>query len=281
MNQKTNHVENLILDMDGVLWHGEKPVPGLAKFFEEINRRRIDFVLATNNATNTPEQYAKKLAQFGIAIPAEQILTSAEATASYLKETHPAYQSAYIVGEVGLRKAMSSRGYKVLDEEVEDLSTIQADVVVVGMSRYVCYRDLAIANLLIGKGAAFFGTNPDVTFPHEYGRMPGAGSLLAFLETASGVAPTVIGKPNSAMFLEAIRRLAGSEDNTVMVGDRINTDIVGAHLVGLRTVLLLSGIATKEDLAATEIKPDWVFDNLDSLTKAFGAAIPVPETRNV
>ncbi|HET6446117.1 MAG TPA: HAD-IIA family hydrolase [candidate division Zixibacteria bacterium] len=280
MNQKTNRVENLIIDMDGVLWHGEKPVPGLVKFFDEISRRQINFVLATNNASNTPEQYAEKLTRFGVAVPSEQILTSAEATASYLVETHPDYRSAYVVGEIGLRKAMSSRGYKILDAEVEDLLTIQADVVVAGMTRHVCYHDLAIANHLIGKGAAFFGTNPDVTFPSEHGPMPGAGSILAFLQTSSGVEPTVIGKPNSAMFFEAIRRLGGSADNTVMVGDRINTDIVGAQMVGLRTVLLLSGIATQENLVAAEIKPDWVFDNLDTYTNAFGYAFPVPETTN-
>jgi 4-nitrophenyl phosphatase len=280
MNQKTNRVDNLILDMDGVLWHGEKPVPGLVKFFDALNSRQIDFVLATNNASNTPKQYAEKLTQFGVAVPTEQILTSAEATASYLAETHPDYRSAYIVGEIGLQKAMSSRGFEILDPEVEDLLSLQADVVVAGMTRHVCYRDLAIANHLIGKGAAFFGTNPDVTFPSEYGTMPGAGSILAFLQTSSGVEPTVIGKPNGAMFFEAIRRLGGSADNTVMVGDRINTDIVGAHMVGLRTVLLLSGIATQETLDAAEIKPDWVFDNLNSFTNAFGYIFPVPGTTN-
>ena len=262
--------------MDGVLWHGEKPVPGLASFFKMIKRRQIGYILATNNATNTPEQYANKLDRFGVEVPADRILTSAEATASYLRKTYPAGRSVYIIGEMGLHKAMESQGYRILDEEIDDLASIQADVVVVGMTRHVCYRHLAIAHYLIGSGATFIGTNPDVTFPSEIGRMPGAGSILAFLETSSGIAPKVIGKPNSIMFLEAIHRLAGSVGNTVMVGDRMNTDIVGAHSVGLRTVLLMSGIATRKDLKTTTIEPDWVFEDLRAFAAAFEIAVPVP-----
>ncbi len=276
MNHKINQIENLILDMDGVLWHGETPVPGLASFFKEIKRRHMGYILATNNATETPEQYANKLDRFGIDVPAERILTSAEATAGYLRKTYPAGRSAYIVGEIGLHKAMGSQGFRILDEEIDDLLSVQADVVVVGMTRHVCYRHLAIANHLISNGATFIGTNPDVTFPSEIGRMPGAGSILAFLETASGIIPKVIGKPNGIMFREAIQRLSGSVDNTVMVGDRMNTDIAGAHSVGLRTVLLMSGIATREDLKSATIEPDWVFDDLRSFAAAFETTLPVP-----
>jgi 4-nitrophenyl phosphatase len=276
MKHKMNQINNLILDMDGVLWHGERPVPGLASFFKMIKRRQIGYILATNNATKTPEQYANKLDRFGVEVPEVRILTSAEATASYLRKTYPSGRSAYVIGEIGLHKAMESQGYQILNEEIEDLTSIQADVVVAGMTRHVCYRHLAIANHLIGNGAIFIGTNPDVTFPSEIGRMPGAGSILAFLETASGIAPKVIGKPNSIMFLEAIHRLEGSVDNTVMVGDRINTDIAGAHSVGLRTVLLMSGIATREDLKTTTIEPDWVYEDLRSFAAAFEIAVPVP-----
>ncbi|MGB3713664.1 MAG: HAD-IIA family hydrolase [Candidatus Promineifilaceae bacterium] len=276
MNHNLNQIDNLILDMDGVLWHGETPVPGLASFFMMIRRRQIGYILATNNATKTPDQYANKLDRFGVDVPVDRILTSAEATAGYLRKTYPAGSSAYIVGEMGLHKAMESQGYRILDEEIDDLSSIRADLVVVGMTQNVCYRHLAIANHLIGNGATFIGTNPDVTYPSELGRMPGAGSILAFLETASGIAPKVIGKPNSIMFLEAIHRLSGSVDNTVMVGDRMNTDIVGAHSVGLRTVLLMSGIATRADLKTAMIEPDWVFDDLISFAAAFETTVPVP-----
>jgi 4-nitrophenyl phosphatase len=264
MNDKINKVSSLILDMDGVLWHGETPVPGLAQFFNEINRRQISFILATNNATKTPKQYASKLDRFGIGVSESQILTSAEATAGYVKQAFPTASSAYIIGEVGLHEAMRSRGYHILDDDVDDLSSVQADVVVASMTRYVCYKHLAIANHLINHGAAFVGTNPDVTFPSENGRMPGAGSILAFLETSSGVTPEVVGKPNSIMFQEAIHRLSSNVEDTVMVGDRMNTDIVGAHSVGLRTVLLLSGLATRDDIKSASIKPDWVYDDLRS-----------------
>jgi 4-nitrophenyl phosphatase len=275
MNDKINKVSSLILDMDGVLWHGETPVPGLAQFFNEINRRQISFILATNNATKTPKQYASKLDRFGIGVSESQILTSAEATAGYVKHAFPTASSAYIIGEVGLHEAMRSRGYHILDDDVDDLSSVQADVVVASMTRYVCYQHLAIANHLINHGAAFVGTNPDVTFPSENGRMPGAGSILAFLETSSGVTPEVVGKPNSIMFQEAIHRLSSNVEDTVMVGDRMNTDIVGAHSVGLRTVLLLSGIATRDDIKSASIKPDWVYDDLRSFTADFGASFPI------
>jgi 4-nitrophenyl phosphatase len=278
MNQKTNLISNFILDMDGVLWHGETPVPGLASFFDEIDRRQIGYILATNNATKTQQQYAEKFKRFGVEVPVERILTSSEATAGYLREAHPLWRSAYVIGEIGLQKAMTDKGFEILDDNIEELASLRADVVVVGMTRHFCYRHLATANLLINQGAAFVGTNPDVTFPHELGKMPGAGSILAFLETSSGVTPEVIGKPNGIMFREAIRRLRAAIASTVMVGDRLNTDIAGAQAIGLRTILLLSGISTKEDLGEAVIQPDWVFDDLKSLTSALGDSVPLADT---
>ena len=279
MKDKQKLFRNLILDMDGVLWHGERPVPRLAEFFNQLKKNQTGFILATNNATKTQQQYAEKLARFGVDVSIEQILTSSEATAGYLRQTHPDWEYAFVVGELGLHQAMKNQGFSILSEDIEDITSAQADVVVVGMTRHVCYRHLAIANYLINHGAAFVGTNPDITFPSEIGSMPGAGSILAFLQTSSGVIPEVIGKPNGIMFEEAVRRLEGSTNDTVMVGDRLNTDIAGARSVGLRSVLLLSGIATRQELNESEIQPDWVFENLADFSDHLSTMLSVQEER--
>lgn len=279
MKDKKKLFSNLILDMDGVLWHGERAVPGLAEFFDQLKKNQVRFILATNNATKTRQQYAEKLARFSVEVSIEQILTSSEATAGYLRQTHPDWESAFVVGEIGLHQAMKNQAFTILSEDIEDIVSARADVVVVGMTRHFCYRHLAIANYLINHGAAFVGTNPDITFPHEIGSMPGAGSILAFLQTSSGITPEIVGKPNGIMFEEAVRRLEGTANDTVMVGDRLNTDIAGAHSVGLRSVLLLSGIATREELMNSEIQPDWVFENLAEFTDALSTMLSVQEVR--
>jgi len=279
MKDKKKLFTNLILDMDGVLWHGERPVPGLAEFFDQLKKNQVRFILATNNATKTQRQYTEKLARFGIEVSIEQILTSSEATAGYLRQTHPGWESAFVVGEIGLHQAMKNQAFTILSEDIEDVVSARADVVVVGMTRHFCYRHLAIANYLINHGAAFVGTNPDITFPHEIGSMPGAGSILAFLQTSSGITPEIVGKPNGIMFEEAVRRLEGTANDTVMVGDRLNTDIAGARSVGLRSVLLLSGIATREELMNSEIQPDWVFENLAEFTDALTTILSDQEVR--
>ena len=142
------------------------------------------------------------------------------------------------------------------------------------MTRHVCYKQLASASHFINKGATFVGTNPDVTFPTEIGPLPGAGSILAFIETATGVEPIVIGKPNRAVFDEAIGRLSGTPSDTAMVGDRLNTDIAGGHEAGLRTILLLSGISSRTDLLNSPVQPDWIFSDLRELTSFLEAGQP-------
>lgn len=257
---------NLILDMDGVLWHGDTPVPGLACFFEQLELSNIGFVLATNNARKVASQYSEKLASFGISVSPDRILTSAEATALHLRAAYPDGARAYIVGDTGLHIAMEAQGFELLDGEGLVGKGAQAELVVVGFTPHFCYENMASAAYLINRGAYFVGTNPDVTFPTEYGPLPGAGAMLSLLETATGVHPTVLGKPGTAIFEEALKRLHGSRDDTVMVGDRLGTDIAGGHAAGLRTVLLLSGISTVEDVDGSQIKPDWIFEDLRALT---------------
>ncbi len=266
MEQKQQPFTNLILDMDGVLWHGNTPVPGIIDFFETLDAFHIKYVLATNNATKVSDDYARRLASFGVDVDPSCILTSSETTALYLKQRGTAGAKVYVVGEDGLANAIRSQGFELLESEGLIAADTQVDFVVAGMTRHVCYEQLASATYLINQGATFIGTNPDVTFPTEIGPLPGAGSILAFLETATGVRPVVVGKPNRIIFDEAIRRLEGNNFDTLMVGDRLNTDIVGGHAAGLRTVLLLSGISKMADVAKSAVQPDWIFSDLQEFT---------------
>lgn len=255
--------------MDGVLWRGETPMVGLAPFFRTLDELRINFVLATNNATKVATQYAEKLARFGVSVSPDVILTSSEATASYLQDHFQAGATAYVVGEDGLRQAMAAHGFQLLVNGAANGmidAHDHADVVVVGFTRHACYRQLASAAYLVNKGALFVGTNPDVTFPHEVGPLPGAGAYLAFIQAATNREPVVVGKPGRAIYEEALRRLGATGDETAMVGDRLETDIAGAQAAGLRSILLMSGVTSRETLAASETRPDFVLENIQELS---------------
>lgn len=255
-------LEGLILDMDGVLWHGDVPMAGLADFFATLRRLEIDFILATNNATKVAAQYSDKLARFGVVVPAGQILTSAEATAGYLQGLYPAGTPIFVVGDSGLRLALQTAGFQLVSGDGFDL---QADLVVAGLSRELSYPQLAQAAALIRRGAPFIATNNDKTFPSEFGPMPGAGAVIAFLEAATDVRPTIIGKPGRIMFAEAIRRLGSDPAHIAMVGDRLETDIAGAKAAGLQAILLLSGVSGREDLATASHQPDLVLADISQL----------------
>ena len=258
--------DNLILDMDGVLWHGDTPVPGLTEFFETLRALDINFVLATNNATKVATQYTEKLARFGVDVEPEAILTSAEATAAHLEDRYENGALVYVVGESGLQTAMRDKGFDLLESDGFVGTDTRCDVVVVGFTRHLCYPQLASAVHLINHGAHFVGTNPDVTFPSEYGLLPGAGAILAFLQAATGKKPEVIGKPGRGIFEEALERLQGTPSNTAMVGDRLETDIAGAHAAGINTILLLSGVTSRSKAENSNIQPDLTFEDLRALT---------------
>jgi 4-nitrophenyl phosphatase len=259
-------IDNLILDMDGVLWRGETPMPGLGAFFETLQDLDVNYVLATNNATKVATQYSEKLARFGVEVPPRKILTSAEATAAHLREEYPAGVSAYVVGEEGLQQAMREQGFDLLEAEGFVGAESRTELVVVGFTRHVCYSQLASAAHLIVNGARFVGTNPDPSFPSEVGPLPGAGALLSFIQTGTGVEPLVIGKPGRAIFEEAMRRLGGSPQNTAMVGDRLETDIKGAQATGLYTILLLSGVTGVEKVEGHERQPDLICQDIKELS---------------
>lgn len=263
------HIKNLILDMDGVLWRGETPMPGLAEFFATLRRREMGYALATNNATKTAVMYTEKLARFGVDVAPEHIVTSAEATAAFLREEYgngaAGGTAVYVVGDKGLHDAMTAQGFTIITPE-QAKAGAQAAVVVAGFARSATYEIMAMGAHLINQGARFIGTNPDPSFPSEIGPLPGAGALLAFIETGTGVKPTIVGKPGPIMFQQAMRRMGGAPENTAMVGDRLSTDILGAKNAGLQAILVLSGISTRADVAIQNIRPDFIFADIGEIT---------------
>jgi 4-nitrophenyl phosphatase len=254
-------VTHLIVDMDGVLYRGSEPIQGTPNFIEFLRHRGIGFVLATNNSTKTPLQYVEKLAGMRVKVAADEILTSAEATAGYLAGMAPRGARVFVVGQDGLQASLREAGFDLVEDRPE--------YVVAGLDFDVCYDRLAQAALHVRAGAQFLGTNPDKTFPSERGIVPGAGSLLAFLEAATGVTPTVIGKPHTAMMEQAIARLKADRSHTAVLGDRLETDVLAGKRAGLATLLVLSGITDRDMLAASDLQPDLVFDDVAHLHRVW------------
>ncbi len=253
----------LITDMDGVLWRGREPLPGLVEFFQFLRRHHIRFVCATNNASTGADKLAERLQGWGADVRPEEIVTSSIATADYLETILPRGSRVYMIGLAGLRAALEQKGFVLADEEVA--------AVVVGIDWNVTYNHFKRAALNIRAGARFIGTNGDRTFPNPEGIVPGNGALLALIETATDVKPFVIGKPSPTLYQMALKRLGAEPEQTLVLGDRIETDILGAVLLGLKSTLVLSGVTTREQLAASDYQPDWVFDDITDLRQHWEA----------
>jgi len=259
-------VRSLIVDMDGVLYRGREPIPGAREFVAFLQREGIPFLLLTNNSTLTPAQYVAKLARLGIEVGEDRILTSAQAAALYLERVAPPGAKVYLIGEEGLRAALREKGFAFAERG--------ADFVVVGMDRQLTYEKLKIATLLIRGGARFIGTNPDKTFPSEEGIVPGNGATLAALEAATGVAPMVVGKPERAIFDLALARMGVGREGAAVVGDRLETDVLGGRRAGLITILVLSGVTTPKELAASGVQPDLVFEDVGQMVEVWRSICP-------
>lgn len=255
-------VRAVICDMDGVLWRGETPLPGLHDFFALLTQHHIRYMLVTNNASRTPSQYVEKLARFGIDVTLDHVLNAALAAADYLKAHADPGAWVYPVGEIGVREALLNRGFRLSAGE-------SAEHVVVGWAPSLTWQTLAAAARLIQRGAQFIVTNPDRSFPAEDGLVPGAGAQLAFLQAATGVPPIVAGKPEPILYEQAIARMEAAPHETLVIGDRLDTDILGGLRMGLSTVMLFSGIQGPEDLPKSPIHPDLVFDDLATLVTAW------------
>jgi 4-nitrophenyl phosphatase len=271
--QTFTNIRALIIDMDGVLWHGQNAIPGLVEFFQALEELKISFILATNNASSTPDQYVKKLAEMGVSVNKNQILTSGIATALYLSEkVNPANTRVFVVGEEGATQPLIDQGFTLtaLYEVNKDSDIIKkgADFVICGKDHTLTWDKLATATLNIRAGAQFIGTNGDTTLPTELGITHGNGAILAALEVATGVKPTIIGKPEPIMYQQALALLNAEPTATVAIGDRLDTDILGAVRTGIRSVMVLTGVSTQDDLKDSDFQPTWVMSDIGELTKA-------------
>ena len=257
--KRLEEITHLIIDMDGVLYRGDKPLPGLHAFFAFLRERSLPFVLATNNSSRTPQEYVEKLASMGVQIAPERVLSSGQATARVLAREYPPGTCVHVFGSPALRQAMIEEGFVLADEEVE--------LVVASLDRDVTYDKLKRATLLIRGGAHFVATNLDPTYPSDEGLLPGTGALIAALRTASEVKPRVIGKPEPTMFHLAMAQMGARPETTATIGDRVDTDILGGQRAGLITICVLSGSSNRAEAEASS--PDFIFDGIPDMLDAW------------
>ena len=257
-----NQIQAMIIDLDGVLWRGDTPLPGVADLFNLLHRKPIQYILATNNATVDPKSVCNRLDMIGITVEPSRILTSSQVSARFLQQQLPQGSLVYTIGELPLRTALTQAGFILTD--VAD--GVQA--VVVGLDRQLSWNTLTEATLAIQAGAIFIGTNPDVSFPMERGQEPGVGAILAALKAATGVQPSIVGKPEPHLFLQALKCLGTEPKRTLSIGDRLETDILGGQQSGMLTCLVLTGLTQRQDLIDSPIQPDYVFEGLPQLYQA-------------
>jgi len=238
--------------MDGVLWRGYEPIIDIQVLFEKIHQLGCQTFCVTNNSTQTIEGYLEKLNGVGVDISPSQIITSAEATAKYLKDHIQEESPVYVVGEDGLKETISRYGFKIIEAPGAD----HPAAVVVGLDLKITYEKIYLASKYIREGVLFVGTNPDKTFPYAGGIAPGAGSIISPVESASGTAPVIIGKPEKHLYQLALDRSGSLPEEALMIGDRLETDILGAQRLGIRTGLVLTGIASRDDVKKGKPKPD-------------------------
>ncbi len=258
---KKSNFENLktiLLDMDGVLWRGDQPLVDLSELFDRIKHLGLNVYCVTNNSARTVEYYLEKIGGFGVELETDQIITSAEATAAYLVNKYPRKGTVHVVGESGLIDTLKSYGFKI------DLQSDKGEIlaVVAGLDRQLTYQKIDNAARLIRQGAEFIGTNPDQTIAVPSGISPGAGTIVAAIEIASSQKALMIGKPQSQQFNLALSRSGAAAEQALMVGDRLNTDIAGAQMLGIRTALVLSGVTTREEAKTWRPAPDIIVNNV-------------------
>ncbi|MFO0866703.1 MAG: TIGR01457 family HAD-type hydrolase [Gemmataceae bacterium] len=251
MSDSTKH--GYLIDMDGVIYRGSELIPGAARFISELRIREIPFLFLTNNSQRTRRDVAAKLARMGIEVEEEHVFTCAMATARFLAQQKP-NGTAFVIGEGGLLTALHQNGYAVVDHD--------PDYVVVGEGRTFNLELVEAAVRMILRGAKLIATNLDPNCPTQHGLRPGCGAMVAMLETATGVKAFSVGKPSPAMMRAARKELGLSTDQITMIGDTMETDILGGVQLGFRTVLVLSGGTKREDLSRYAYRPDLVVPSL-------------------
>lgn len=256
-----SHIKSLILDMDGVIWRADAPIGDLPVIFDRIRERGLKFVFATNNGTKTSEQYVSRLKNLGVQVEPWQIITSAQALSYALTQRFPRGSKIFMIGGDGVRKALEESGYEILTVE----NAPAAEAVVMGIDSEITFQKMSEATYLVRRGIPFYATNPDKTFPTPRGEIPGAGAWYSVIVTATGIEPVVAGKPFPFLMELALEKLGTSKEETLVVGDRLETDIAGGQAVGCPTAVVLSGVSTLEQANNWKPAPDFIVGNLSQL----------------
>jgi len=259
-------IENLttiLLDGDGVLWQADKPIPGIKSFIHFLTKKQINWALLTNNNTHTAEYYVSKLHKFGIDASENIVFTSTTATAAYLLEHYEKGAGIHVIGMGGVKKTLKNAGFKISFGETSPKHEVVA--VVSGEDFEINYNKIKVAMRLILNGAAFIATNTDSSFPTPEGINPGTGLVIGALRATTRTEPIVIGKPQKEMYEMAMARFSTKPENTLMVGDTLETDILGASKIGIQTAAVLTGVLTREAIANSKVKPDLIFEDISKL----------------
>ena len=254
-----DEIECWLTDMDGVLVHETHPVPGAAALLRQWRDEGKPFLVLTNNSIFTARDLSARLAASGLNVPEQAIWTSALATADFLHSQMPG-GSAFVIGEAGLTTALHDAGFIMTETD--------PDYVVVGETRNYSFEAITKAIRLIGDGARFIATNPDATGPSTDGLLPATGAITALITKATGKEPYVVGKPNPMMFRSAMNRIGAHSENTAMIGDRMDTDIVAGIEAGLHTILVLTGISDQAEIERYPFRPDEIIGSVADLVRA-------------
>lgn len=243
-----------LIDLDGTMYRGTELIKEAAEFVKKLRELDLPYLFVTNNASRTPAQVAEKLRSFSIPAEQEQVFTTSLATANYIFE-QKSDASIYVIGEEGIKNALKEKGFTFSEEH--------ADYVVVGIDRSINYEKFVTACLAVRNGATFISTNGDIAIPTERGLLPGNGSLTSVIAVSTQTKPTFIGKPESIIMEQALQVLGTSKEETLMVGDNYDTDILAGMNAGLDTLLVHTGVTTKELLVGYKKKPTYVVDTLE------------------
>ena len=250
--------KGFICDMDGVIYHGNELLPGAREFVEWLKEEKKEFLFLTNNSQRSRHELQQKIHRLGITVDPVFFYTTALATASFMASQHPG-GTAYVIGDAGLTNALYEAGYSIND--------VDPDYVVVGETRSYSFEKIQQAINLVLKGAKLIGTNPDLVCPTDAGPIPGCGSLIAPIEYATGRKAYFMGKPNPLMIRHALRCLSCVRDETVFIGDQMETDIIAGIHAEVDTVLVLSGVTGKEDLVKYAYRPTFVLEGVEDILK--------------
>ena len=256
-----SYIKALILDMDGVIWKADAPIGDLPSIFKRIRERGLKFVFATNNSTRTSEQYVEVLKELAVDVQPWQIVTSSQGVAHAVAQKFPPGTKVFMIGEDGIRMALEERGFEILSVE----NAPQAQAVVMGIDRNINFQTVVEATLLVRNGIPFYATNTDKTFPTPRGEIPGSGAWISVITTATGIQPIIAGKPFPFLMELSLEKLGTKKEETLVVGDRLETDIAAGQAVGCQTALVLSGVSTREQAKLWESAPTIIAESLSEL----------------